>query len=175
MAGAIRDRQERGTSPRASLGVKILKIWKMPSLFPVAQGTYSLSKCWFNLPDSGCLWACVSIYLSVSAWRREPLAISLMVRFSPISWNLCLFSFPLCDGFLTCYRQWDPGKLEQGSRWKLQNDLQFQPTAECLLWLSSASSPVFSISCVSLSSGSCQERTKVMLTALLAILQVCGH
>ena len=63
MAGAIRDRQERGTSPRASLGVKILKSWKMPSLFPMAQGTYSLSKCWFNLPDSGCLWACVSICL----------------------------------------------------------------------------------------------------------------
>lgn len=63
MAGAIRDRQERGTSPRASLGVKILKSWKMTTLFPVAQGTYFLGKCWFNLPDSGCLWACVSIYL----------------------------------------------------------------------------------------------------------------
>ena len=44
-------------------------------------------------------------------------------------------SVPLCDGFLTHYRQWDLGKLEQGSRWKPQNDLQFQPTAECLLWL----------------------------------------
>ena len=32
----------------------------------------------------------VCVHLSVSAWRREPLAVWLMVCFGPISWNLCL-------------------------------------------------------------------------------------
>ena len=55
-------------------------------------------------------------FSEVSAWRGEPLAVWLLGCFSPISWDLCLFGFPVCDGFLTRYRQWDLGKLEQGSR-----------------------------------------------------------
>ena len=40
-----------------------------------------------------------------------------------------------------------------------------------MLWLRSTLSLIFSISYVSLSNGSCQEKTKVMLTTLLAILR----